>query len=348
MFGNREGIGRRVDALAPRVEPLAIEAAQQHLRLPGGHVERRERRRLVVVDVIARRPEERRRRRRLHAIPLARRLLRRQRPLQSLRGAVAERLVAAPDRVVIHRHRVEIQVGERFAEIPGRDARHAERGQRLHFVEAQRLELGERDRIDVRVVRPGAVPRHEQRDALVQVVHDGGMPLEEHARDRARFCVHELMRVAIDVHERVLRPVRRRQARQRVAICLALEEAIEPFDDFVAPIGVRHRVDQHDQVLAHALDHRLLRDGQPVSQLQHGFRGAGFVRMQGSVEIVDRPCARDDLLGCRGIRLARIGQRGSVLLQLLERLDALLVRNRQQHDVASFLRAADREDFDAR
>ena len=156
------------------------------------------------------------------------------------------------------------------------------------------------------------------------------------------------MRVAIDVHERVLRPVRRRQARQRVAICLALEEPIEPFDDFVAPIGVRHRVDQHDQVLAHALDHRLLRDGQPVGQLQHGFRGAGFVRMQGGVEIVDRPCARDDLLGCCGIRLARIGQRGSVFLQLIERLDALLVRNRQQHDVAPFLRAADREDLDAR
>ena len=36
------------------------------------------------------------------------------------------------------------------------------------------------------------------------------------------------------------------------------------------------------------------------------------------------------------------------LLQLIERLDALLVRNRQQHDVAAFLRAADREDLDAR
>jgi hypothetical protein len=86
---------------------------------------------------------------------------------------------------VIHRHRVEIQVRERFAEIPGRDARHAERRQRLHFVEAQRLEFGEGDRIDVRVVRPGAVPRHQQCDALVQVVHDVGCQSKNMRETRA-------------------------------------------------------------------------------------------------------------------------------------------------------------------
>ena len=239
-------------------------------------------------------------------------------------------------------------MSERLAEIPGRCAGHAERGQRLDFVEAQRLELAEGDRIDVRVVRSGAVPRHEQRHALVQIVHDRRMPFEEHARHGPRALVHQLVRIAIDVDESVLRPVGRRLARQRAALGLALQEAVKPFDHLVAPVRVRHRVDQHDQVPADALDHRLLGHREPIRELQHGFGRTGFVRMQRGVEVVDRPCAGHDLLGGARIRNARIGQCRGVALQLVERGDALLVRNRQQHDVAPFLRSADREDLDAR
>ena len=60
-------------------------------------------------------------------------------------------------------------------------------------------------------------------------------------------------------------------ARQRVAIRLALEVPVEPLDLLVAPVRVGDRVDEHDQVLADALDHRLLGDRQPIGQLQHGF-----------------------------------------------------------------------------
>ena len=41
-------------------------------------------------------------------------------------------------------------------------------------------------------------------------------------------------------------------------------------------------------------------------------------------------------------------ERGRVLLQLIERLNACFVRDCQQHDVAPFLRSTDREDRDAR
>ena len=89
------------------------------------------------------------------------------------------------------------------AEVPGPHPGHAEAGERLHLVEGELEPLGVGERIDVGVERVGAVPGHQQRHALVQVVDHLRVPVEEHAEHRAGGLMHLLVRVAIDVDEGV-------------------------------------------------------------------------------------------------------------------------------------------------
>ena len=176
------------------------------------------------------------------------------------------------------------------------DPGHPEAGHGFDLVKAQRQEFAEGDGIDVGIVGSGAVPGHQQRHAFVQIVHDHGVPFEEHAADGLGGLVRQLVRIAVDVHERVLGPVRRRLPRQRVPVRPALEIPVEPFDLLVAAVGIGYRIDEHHHVLADPANHGLLGNGQPISEFQHRLGGAGFVRMQRCVEIINRPGLRDQPL----------------------------------------------------
>ena len=136
-------------------------------------------------------------------------------------AAVAKGFVAAADAVVVHGHGIEIKMAEGFAEIPGGDAGHAHGGHGLYFVKTHFQKFGVGDGIDVGVVRAGAVPGHQEGHAFVQVMDDGGMPFVKHAVDGFGGFVSLLMGVAIDVHEGVFGPVRRRHAGKRGAIGFA-------------------------------------------------------------------------------------------------------------------------------
>ena len=237
---------------------------------------------------------------------------------------------------------------EVIAEVPGPYTRHPESGQCLNFMEAELEPFGVSERIDIPVDGPGAIPGQKQRHALVQIVDHLRMPLTEHAEHRLGGLVNLLVGVAVDVNERVLRPVGRRLSRQARQIRPALEKAVKPLDLLVAPVGIRDRVDQHHQILADAPDHRLLRYREPIGQLQHRLRGSGFIRVKRRVEIVDRTRARHDTLGGGGVGGARIRQRGSRGSEPLQLLDALLVRDREHHDVTALFRTPDREQAHAR
>ena len=234
------------------------------------------------------------------------------------------------------------------AEVPAPHPGHAETGERGHLVKAHLQALVVTHGIDVVVDWTGAVPGDEKRDAFVQIVHDLRMPLEEHALHRLGGLVRELNGVTIDVDHGVARPVGRRLARQGGAVRLAFQESVEPFHLLVAAVGIRDRIDQYHDVLADAPDHGLLGHGEAVGELEHGFGRAGFVRMQRGVEIIDRPCARDDALGGGGIGPARIGERRSRGFQPVEIADALLVGDREQHDIAALFGASDGEHAHAR
>jgi len=190
----------------------------------------------------------------------------------------------------------------------------------------------------------GAIPGEEHGDALVQVVDHLRVPVEHHAEHGLGGRVDHLVRIAVDVDEGVVRPVGRRLARQRRLVGLALQVPVEPLDLLVAAVGIRGRIDEHDDVLADAADHRLLGHGEPIGELEHRLGGAALIRVEPGVEVVDRTGTRHELLGGRGIGAARIGERRGRGLEAVEVADAGLVRNREQHDVAAFLRAADGEE----
>ena len=324
---------------------LQVVILEQPLRLLRGVIQRREHRGLVVVHVVARRPGEALlRRRRQRPIPLDAGVVLGLLGDERLGGAVAEGLVTAAVGVVVGRDRIEVQVREVVAEIPGPHPGHAKRGQRLHLMEAELEPLGVGERIDVLVDRAGAVPGDKQRDALVQVVDYLRVPLAEHVKHRAGGLVDLLVRVAVDVDEGVLRPVGRRLPRQSREIGLALEEAVEPLDLLVAAVGIRHRVDQHHETLADAADHRLLGDREPVRELEHRLGRAGLIRVQRRVEVVDRAGVGHDQPGSCRVRAARIGERRGRGLEALEVGDPRLVRDREHHDLATLLRAPDGEE----
>ncbi len=73
----------------------------------------------------------------------------------------------------------------------------------LHFVKTHFQEFAVGNRIDVGVVRAGAVPGHQERRTFVQIVHHRGMPLVKHAVDGFGGLMRLLVRVAIDIHKGV-------------------------------------------------------------------------------------------------------------------------------------------------
>src|SRR5713101_8197753 len=149
------------------------------------------------------------------------------------------------------------------------------------------------DGINVGVVGAGAIPGHQERDAFMKVVDDGGMPFVKHAVNGLGGFVSLLVGVAVDVHEGVLGPVGGRLTRKRVVIGLALEVAIKPVDHFVATVGIGNGVDEHDDVFADAANHGQLGNGQAVGELDSGFGRAGLVGVESGVEVVDGPGSGD-------------------------------------------------------
>jgi hypothetical protein len=347
--GNQEAEGRVLESAGVGVQALEVVVVQQLRRLLRHVIESREQRRLVVVDVVARRPEKAPLLRRgQRSVPFDRGVLTGLLRDEGLGGAVAEGLVAAAIRVVIGRDGIEIEMSEVVAEVPGPHARHAESGERLHLVEAQLQTLVVGERVDVLVDRPGAVPGHEQRHALVHVVDHLRMPGPHHAEHGLGGRVHLLVRIAVDVDKGVFRPVGRCLPRQPAQVGPALEIAVEPFDLLVAAVGIGDRVDEHHELLANAPDQRLLRNREAIGELERRLGGAALIGVQPGVDVVDRAGGGDELLGGFRVGAARIGERRRGRLEPLEIADPLLVGDRQQHDVAALLRAADAEEADPR
>ena len=343
-----------LDALLPRVVALAVEVAQDLLRVLRRPVQDREAPGLHVVRVVAQRPHELLVRR-PGAVPLAIRhrpvhvLVRRaQRALDRLGRVVAERLVAAPERVVVGRDRVEVVEAPRLAEAPRPDAGHPERRQGVHLVKRGLQPLVDRDRIEVHVVRPRAVPRVQQRDRLVQIVNGRGVVLVEHGVHGLRELERLLVRVAVVVVEHVVAPVGGRHLGQVLVVRLALQKAVVPVDRLVAAVGLGHGVDEDDHVLADGLDHGLVRHGEPVGQLHDHLGAAGLRRVEARVEVVDRARRGDDLFRLLGRRPARVRQQRGGGLEAVEVGDPVLVGDRDEQDLAPLLRLPDHAHLHAR
>ena len=354
LLGDHDGVRLLGRALPDRVHAPAPEVVQHLRAVAGGVLECREDAGLHVVGVVAQRPLELLRRRH-HPVPV--RLGDRaagpavalgvDRALDGLGGRVAERLVAAADPVVVDRHRVLVDLREALAEAVGPHAGQAHRGERRDLLERDRVPLAEDARVEVRVVGPGAGPDRQERHRLVQVVDHERQPAHRRVLRRARERELPLDAVAVVVVAHVLAPVGRRQRRQVVVVGLALQVAVEPLDHAVAAVRLGRRVDEHDQLVADLADVGLLRDGEPVRQLHQHLGGAGLRGVQAAVEQVGRLHRRHDLLGHRLGGLPRVGEVGHRLPVGLGLVEALLVADGHQQDLAALFRAADHLDADA-
>ncbi len=287
---------------------------------------------LGVVQSVAVGPDERLGRR-PGSIPLARRRAGIDGALDRFRGGVSERLVAPPDGVVVHRHRVEVVVAEALSEVPRPHPGHPLGRHRAHLVEAHLQKLAEHDGIEVRVVGAGSVPRHEKGNRLVEVVDHRRVVVEEHVVNGAAQRFGLLMGVAIGVHEDVFPPVGRGLARQRIIVGLPFEIALEPVDHLVAPVGVRDGVDQHDELLAHVADHGLLGDGETVGELHDHVRAHALVGVDRGVEVVDGSGPGEDALRLLGRSPARVGEKGGRPLQFVEPADPVFIGDGREEDL---------------
>ena len=122
----------------------------------------------------------------------------------------------------------------------------------------------------------------------MKIVDYRGMPFLKHAVNGPSGFVSLLMGVAIYIDERVFGPVRRRLAGGGSPIGLTLEVAIEPLNHFVAAIGIRNGIDEDDELFADASDVWLVRDREAIGEFEDGFRRAGFIGVQASIEEIGR------------------------------------------------------------
>ena len=293
-----EAVRRVGPAVLHRVPRLAVEVLQDDGGVRRGELERREGGGLAVVGVVPHRPLDlfvggRR------PVPLAARarlpggvVLGLQAALHGRRAAVAERLVEPDQSVVVRRHEREIawrpHVDEAVRPHPG----HAVAGQPGHLEVREPRQLAVDDGVEQGVLRRLAAERVEEGHRLVQVVHDGGMPLQvpiEHVPHAPLRVVD----VAVVVVEDVLPPVRR-SADAVVLVGDVDQVPVVPVDVAVAPVGLGGGNHGHDDVPADAVVERPLLDREPVGQLHQHFGRSRLAAVQAGHQDVDRLGPGDD------------------------------------------------------
>ena len=256
------------------------------------------------------------------------------------------RLVHPHHAVVVVSHRPEVAGRPAVHEGMRVDAGHAPLGHLRQLEVREEGQLGEENRIEVRILRRRAAVGVEQRLRLVQVVHDRRVRGEVPVGDGAHRHLRQVD-VAVVVVEDVLAPIRHaRHAtaaatsatawRRRVAGGLAagglrcapprppapgveqaqLTIAVEPVDVAVASVGIGHRCDRDEDVVADLLDERRRLGREPVGQLHQHFGRPGLAAVEPAHQVVLRPGRGDQLtdLGRRAaarIRDACRGCRGS-------------------------------------
>ena len=314
---------------------LHIVGVEIGLAVLGHPVEGEHQGRFLDVGVVARTPVDGGQGRIL-AIPLAARGGRRQ--LQALLdiGAVALHLVEAAEGIVAVGDPEQIVRHPAVVVAVGEDAGDAALGHLGDLGAGQQPPFLRLDGVERRVVGPCPGGDVEVGLRLVQVVQDGGMPLQ-HARGDVLGQLQVLAHaVAVVVVGDVLAPVD--QGRLRFAGLLAVVVGV---DDLLAAIDLDDRGDEGDDVLADVLDEGSLLHRQAVGELDQHLRPAGLRRVDAAGDPVDRLGGLDDRLGLLRRRPARIAQGGELGLVLVEVLEVGLVADGDDHLVAAFLGLAD-------
>ena len=285
--------------------------------------------------------------------------------------AAGLRFIHAHHAVVVVRDRAEVTWRPAVHERVRVDARHAPLGHLRQLEVREPRELGEEDGIEIGVLRCGAAVGVEQRERLVQVVHDRRMRGEVPVGDGAHGFLRQVD-VAVVVVVDVLAPVRHGRAATSAASTSATPalawsrlgaacwrartaagggllflRSIEPVDVTVAAVGIGLRRHRHDDVLADLLDERRGFGGQAVHQFHQHLGWPGLAAVQAAHEVIVRLRRRDELGDLRLGQPARVGNLRQVVAVLLQALDVLVRRDPDDDQLAVLVGLADRFDPDA-
>ncbi len=223
-------------------------------------------------------------------------------------------------------------------------ARHAKTLHARHVVGSEHRPLANQDGIDPRIVRSithGVVV--EKRHGLVQVVKHLRMPLEIGVQNVFRKVKRHGHAIAIVVVGDIVAPVE--QARPVLA-----RMRFMPFVDVhhaVTPIHFHHRGDQRDHVRANVLHVGGVVYSQAVSQFHQCGGRAGFRRMDGAGDVVNRKRLADQglRLGVIQLQAPGIGKLRQTCAVLFGLSKQRRIGDRDGDHLAPFLGMADRKTF---
>ena len=262
-------------------------------------------------------------------------------------AAVAEGFIEAADAVVHGGEEHEVAGAPGVEVAVGEDAGHVERLHLGHVVPAHFGPLLREDGIDPGVV--GAVADGvvvEERHRFMQVVQHLRMPADVGVEDVASQVEGHAHGVAVVVMRDVMAPV---EQMRPILAGVRLVPAVD-VDHAVAAIDFNDRSDEHDHVLADVLDVWGVIDGEAVGQLHECCGRAGFRRVDGAGDVVDRKRLIDQRFGLGIVQtdLARVGELGKARVVFLVLIQQLGVGNGGGDHLAALFGVADGEDFDAR
>ena len=125
--------------------------------------------------------------------------------------------------------------------------------------------------------------------------------------------------------------------------------AVEPVDVAVASVGIGHRRDRDEDVVADLLDERRGLGREPVGQLHQHFGRPGLAAVEPAHQVVLRPGRGDQLPDLPQRELPRgSAMRREVVAVLRQVLDVLVRRDPDHDELTVFVGFADRLDLDRR
>ena len=123
---------------------------------------------------------------------------------------------------------------------------------------------------------------------------------------------------------------------------------VVPVHVAVAAVGVGHRRERDDHVVADLAEERRLVGGQPVGQLHEHLRRAGLGAVEAGHDVVDRLGLGDHLLRLLLGQLPRVGELREARAVALEVGDRLGGGDGDHHQRPALVRGADLDDLDPR
>ena len=180
------------------------------------------------------------------------------------------------------------------------------------------------------------------------------MQIVEHLRIPADVGVQNVFRklqlhghgVAIVVVANVFAPIDQR----RIKILWVREMPAIDIDHAVAAVDFDDGSDERDDAIADFADIRAVIDGEAIGKLHQRGGSAGFGRMDGASDVINRDGFGDEFVGFGVVELdgAGIGKLREALVILLEIFQVGFGGDGHGNHFAAFLGGADGENFDAR